>query len=403
MKKICMLTSEESFLTNFGAALQGYALYKTLSEFNYQVNIQRYLGGTLKLPNKKISILKRICNYSIIEIYLKVLFRLGKLMNKQNIIKQRELFQNFQDDLMSFYPGTRKIWGNLKDNYPKADIYICGSDQIWNPMFKNGYNDPGYFLNFVKNNKISYAPSFGVSDIPESAQTNLKELLDSFDYISVRENEGAKIIKKYTEKNAKVVLDPTLLIEAKEWNKIARVPKNLPSDYILCYRFGNSIETNSKIKDIGKMLNLPIIELPLSGISYYNFTGNRIFEAGPREFIGLIKNASFVCTDSFHATVFSIILEVPFVTFLRDENIKKSEGMNSRVLNLLTKLKLKSRIAQNLDLNNQNQLFNIDFDEAKKILESEKKESLQWLKNALEGVEKKNGWRKESTRKRTYQ
>lgn len=391
MKKVCMMTSEESFLTNFGAALQGFALYKTVKDAGYDVDIQRYLGGVLDVDVKHETGIKRIFNYSLSEIYLKCLFRVGKVAHKKGVMQQRALFQAFQDELMSFYPGKRKTWKTLKDDFPEADMYLCGSDQIWNPVFKDGYNDHGYFLGFTENNKISYAPSFGVSDIPETAQKDLDKLLKSFDYISVREKAGAEIIKKYTNREATVVLDPTLLIDSEEWEKIAAVPQNIPEKYMLCYRFGNSLEVNKKIKKISKLLGLPILELPLSGISYLNRGEQRIFEAGPKEFVGLIKNATLVCTDSFHATVFSILMETPFVTFLRGEAAKKGEGMNSRVTNLLGILGLQNRISGNMDLSNKSDLMDVTFDDAKEILKENKQESLEWLMNALRGVEIKDG------------
>lgn len=390
MKSICIITSEESFLTNFGAALQGVALYKVLEKNGYDATIQRYLGGVLRDKQKNVS-MKKIFSYSPLEVYLKTLFRIGKISHKKGVNEQREIFRKFQEDYMSFYPGERKTWCTLKNDYPEADIYICGSDQIWNPTFKGGYNDPGYFLDFVKERKISYAPSFGVSDIPDTSIENLDELLSTFDCISVREKAGAEIIEKYTNRKAKVVLDPTLLIDSKEWNSMSNMPKNIPDKYILCYRFGNSLEVNKHIIELSKKLNLPIVELPLSGISYHNIKVKRLFEAGPSEFIGLIKNATLVCTDSFHATVFSILMETPFITFLRGEDTSKGEGMNSRITNLLGISQLNSRISYNLDLNDSDQIFNIDFSKAKEILEIEKNDCLEWLLNSLKEVELKYG------------
>lgn len=378
-----MMTSEESFLTNYGAALQGYALYKIVKEAGYDINIQRYLGGVLEIKEGKVQSYKRLFNYSFSEIYIKLLFRIGKIIHRNDIEKQRALFQYFQDSLMTFYPGKRKNWKTLQNDFPKADIYLCGSDQIWNPAFKCGYNDPGYFLGFTKKHKVAYAPSFGVSDITETAQRDLNQLLESFDYISVREDAGATIIEKYTKRKATVVLDPTLLLDSEEWKNIAVSSVGIPRKYILCYRFGNSLEVNNEIKQISLLLALPIIELPLSGISYLNHDEERLFEVGPKEFVGLIRNATLVCTDSFHATVFSILMETPFVTFLRNESAKKGEGMNSRVTNLLGLLGLQNRISSKLNLKEKSDLLNVSFENAKQALEIQKQKSLNWLLNAL--------------------
>lgn len=387
MKKICLLTSEESFLTNFGAALQGYALYQTITLEGYNVDIQRYKGGEIGLSNISTPRIPNMVMYNPFEVYLKCLFRIGKLLNKTKVGIQYKRFKDFQDKHMSFYPGERKNWLTIKNDPPIADIYVCGSDQIWNPMFKNGYNDRGYFLAFTKGKKIAYAPSFGVSDIPETAQKDLEELLASFDHISVREKDGAIIIKKYAHKEVPVVLDPTLLLTDDEWRKIQRFPRNIPKKYILCYRFGNSYSVDKEIKRISKSTGLPIVELPLSGISYFNSNRIRCFEAGPAEFIGLISRASLVLTDSFHATVFSIIMQTPFVTFLRSNNKKKSEGMNSRVTNLLNMLGLSNRIYRDNNAIADSDLFNIDFSIAKKSLNTQRTISKEWLISALRGNE----------------
>lgn len=384
MKKVCLITSEESFLTNYGAALQGYALYTAIRQQGYEVDIQRYKGGILG-DNRKIKKTFSLFKYSPFEIYMKSLFRVGKLLNRSKIKRQYQCFKSFQDKNMTFYPGQRKNWSTIQQDPPKADIYVCGSDQIWNPMFKGGYNDPGYFLAFASGKKIAYAPSFGVSDIPLTAQKDLAELLDSFDCISVREQQGKKIIEKYTPQKAKVVLDPTLLLKKQDWDSIKQLPGNLPPKYILCYRFGNSYSVDKTISKISQMTGLPIVELPLSGISYYNRKRNRCFEAGPAEFVGLISNASLVLTDSFHATVFSIIMKTPFITFLRSNDEKKSEGMNSRVTNLLKLLNLESRIFNPEDSSILNRLFDVNFADTDNELEKQRNLSKQWLIEALRG------------------
>ncbi len=386
MKKICLVTSEESFLTNFGASLQGYALYRFLKEKDNNVKILRYKGSEVSENNNnnKRLIIKRMTKYSASEIYIKILFRVKKKLLKSEINKQRKLFQSFQDEYMSFYNKDRKTWITVKDSYPHADIYVCGSDQIWNPMFKNGYNDPGYFLNFVSNKiKIAYAPSFGVSDIPATASKDLSSLLKDFTAVSVREKEGAQIIKKYTGRDVTVQLDPTMLYDGDHWRSIGVKPDNIPDKYILCYRFGNSLDVNSTIHRISEKLSLPIITLPLSGISYLNKNEKKLFNAGPREFIGLIDNAALVCTDSFHATVFSVLLNTPFITFLRGESLNKGEGMNSRVTNLLGMLKLNNRIINSHVVEEIDKWLSIDTSEANKILSIERKKSREWLNSAL--------------------
>ncbi len=225
---------------------------------------------------------------------------------------------------MSFWNRRRVNWRSLRTNYPVTDAYICGSDQIWNPYYKKGYNDPGYFLNFVPKGKkrIAYAPSFGCDDIPLEAQKNLKYYLDQFDAVSVREQEGADIIEKYADMKVPVVADPTFLLTREEWKSIAKIPANTPDKYILCYRFMKNEEMTECMNYLSKTLHLPIITLPLSRVALSD-PYKKQFEAGPEEFIGLIQNATLICTDSFHATAFSLIMNKPFYTFLDKDAYKR--------------------------------------------------------------------------------
>lgn len=389
-KSITILTSEESFHNNYGAALQGYALYCTLQEMGLDPQIVRYEGGQfqdnacryyLMRAKRRIRLLiQRICPD-------KTEREIRSLTKKYALeIRLRErLFMSFQNENMVFYNKHRMTWQQLKRDYPHTDYYICGSDQIWNPHFKGGRNDPGYFLQFAPKGavKIAYAPSFGCNDLPIKAQKTIKDYLSSFDAISVRENMGVEIISKYTGFPAQVVLDPTLLRSPEQWREVAHLPKGLPDRYILCYRFADSEQTKHKIDKVSAMTGLPVVSLPLSVTSMRDENYQFVFNAGPREFIGLIDKAEIVCTDSFHATVFSILMKTPALVFLREE-YGSGDSMNSRVYSLLENLDLKQLIvAPNREVDDTLIGQDIDFDRAHEMLEKLKTESQNFLKNAL--------------------
>lgn len=210
-------------------------------------------------------------------------------------------------------------------------------------------------------------------------------LISNFKYLSVREESGAKLIKELTGQKAKVVLDPTLLLEPQEYESITTPLKSphLPDKYILCYKWGDIKETNEEIRRLSKKFNLPVFALPLSRTVYTD--GYPIlFNAGPSEFISLIKNATLLCTDSFHATVFALINNTPFITFCR-ERPKKEINMNSRMMNLLEKLDLESRMIMPGEHFDDNKIFNINFEKANKILVECRKDSFTYLTNALNG------------------
>ena len=167
----------------------------------------------------------------------------------------------------------------------------------------------------------------------ETARKTLPALLKDFNAISVREQSSVEIVRKYANRTAEHVLDPTLLRTDKQWRHIAKKPEGLPEHYILSYRFAESDSTKQMIDRIAMETGLPVVSLPLSAVAmkddYYS-----VFEAGPQEFVGLIDNASLVCTDSFHATVFSIIMKTPVCVFLR-ESYENGNSMNSRIYSLL--------------------------------------------------------------------
>lgn len=389
-KSVTILSSEESFENNYGAALQGQALYATLQELGCRPQFVRYTGN--KFAKNYLLYLAFCVKKAGGHVYHAFFPRpqtvqhnkLQKQFKKQ--IKEREtVFKDFSREYMSFWNKKRVGWYSLKRKHPITDAYVCGSDQIWNPHFKRGRNDPGYFLAFAPKGarKIAYAPSFGCSDLPPKAQGNIRQLLADYHAISVREDSGVEIVRKYADREAKVVLDPTMLRTPEQWKTLAKLPEGIPEKYILCYRFAESEHTKQTIRQMSEELGLPVISLPLSdeGMKDREFTP--VFAAGPREFVGLIQNAALVCTDSFHATVFSVLMKTPVCVFLR-ESYQGGNSMNSRVHSLLKMLQLEHLIVTEGDTAAKAQAaMQEDFSVAHQILTQRREESMTYLKDAL--------------------
>ena len=176
--------------------------------------------------------------------------------------------------------------------------------------------------------------------------------------------------------------DPTLLKTPEEWREIAKEPANLPEKYILVYRFADSDKTKSMIDDIAAKTGLPVISLPLSNVALQD-DYNTIFDAGPQEFIGLIDKASLVCTDSFHATVFSILMKTPVCVFLR-ENYDNGNSMNSRIYSLLSMLKLEGVILNSeSSLEDAMKCLSVDYEDAHSVIGIARNQSLFFLRKAL--------------------
>ena len=262
----------------------------------------------------------------------------------------------------------------LKEEKWKCDAYIAGSDQIWNQQIPLEERKI-FFLDFVKKaKKISYAASIGRDTIEEQEKQQISQLLDRFDAISIRENTGVKLYQPLTKNKIENVLDPTLLLNCNEWDEIAKTP-NIKKDYIFSYTLGADRNILDNIDSISEKLNIGITEI------YYkkNFKNEitNINDAGPKEFVGLIKNAKYVVTNSFHGMVFSILYKKDFWVFTRGK-------MNSRIYDLLEILDLKDRIIESdtnineIDLNSK-----IDYNKVYQQLEKERKKSIDFLKNAL--------------------
>ena len=391
MNKVCILTSEESFINNYGAALQGYALNQTIEKMGYEPAIVKYRGGMPTPPPKFTGIrrVRALLGRIKRRIFVKKSVRQKKACErkyKKEILLREEYFREFARSNFRYINSERISWLALKDAPPVADIYLCGSDQIWNPFFKAGRNDLGYFLDFAPADKprIAYAPSFGCAELPPPAKENIAELIAKFHAVSVREAAGQSIIKKETGRDVPVVADPTLLFTTQDWEAVEKKVDGLPEKYILCYRFSDNPETKRSIDAISKTLGLPVVTLPLSVPALRDKGYQKVFCAGPAEFVWLIHHAEFVCTDSFHATVFSLLFHRPFAVFLRENFHNQSSNMNSRIDNLLSIAELKDRVvAGPIDEDALVSLTDVSFDAFDENIKSLREFSLNWLENAL--------------------
>lgn len=258
----------------------------------------------------------------------------------------------------------------------KIDYFVLGSDQIWHPFVNDTPNL--YFARFTQaNRKIYFAPSFGVKELPLDYAEVVKKELSSAMYLSVREIEGAEIIKKLTGKQAEVLMDPTLMLAANEWSKIERRPKDLKDKkYILCYFLGEiSPEYEAQIASAKKKYGAEVYYLADS-------TKDKGYVNGPSEFLYCIHHAQMILTDSFHAAVFSIIFHKVFNVFSRLNQDYNNAGLDSRVDTLLNKLKI-----GNHKYKTENGLcFDTDYNSSDEIIESEKQKTEQFIQISMKNM-----------------
>jgi len=376
MKKVGILTLNGYF--NYGNRLQNYALQEVIKCLGFDVEtIKVSLEKNVDIKNNfKIDKLKRIKSLCFKEFICKLSYRVWRIMHNKRIInsinQREELFKEFTKNFIvetNYTISDNKIPDDINSKY---DFFITGSDQVWNPNYN--YGSPIYFLTFAsKHKRIAYAPSFGVSEIEPEFVDNYKEWLSEMNKLSVREDDGARIIKALTGRDTPVLVDPTLLLTKEKWLSIAKKAKNKPKqNYLLTYFLGVMTEKYKKqIKNVAKINKLKIINLG-------NIRDWKTYIIDPNEFIDYIDSCSVFCTDSFHGVVFSILLEKPFIVYKRRGN---SFSMYSRIDTLLKKFDLESREAENIMTNED--VFNIDFSHVQLILEQERKKAFEYLKEAL--------------------
>lgn len=332
---------------NYGNRLQNYALQKALENVGCDVDTIDFQDGISKSVNLNIW-LYNLINY------------------KKDPQRRFRLFKNFTKDNINVIK-KKSDYVNT-NNY---DLFVCGSDQIWNPDFA-GFNY--YFGSFVPKNKLfSYAASFGVDSVDGDYREKCKKLLERFSVISVRENSGASIIREITNQNVVCNVDPTLLLDKNDWKLLERKPNyTVPSKYIFVYFLGEqSKEVKTYIKKLSLSLNCEVIGLK-------GKDRDKIwYETGPSEFLWLMDHSYAVVTDSFHGTVFSVIFNKPVVISNR---IDSRKSMGSRIDSLLSVLDLKGRRMEELQIEN---VMAYDYSNCYKNLQIQKEISYNYLKTII--------------------
>lgn len=303
---------------NYGATLQAYALQHYLESLGHKVEIIDY-----RLPSHRryewsyIYPVGRLYNLTQKIPFLKwpvCLYRNRKYIKTWG---RKKSFDNFDYHYLHITEKTYRTTEELRANPPKADMYIAGSDQIWNTDTPNGHM-PGYYLDFGHKGtkRISYAASFGISEIDDRSKAFVKEEVGKINAISVREKSGAKILDELGFANVDIVCDPVFLLSKAEWQNIARQSKsyNLKKDsYILLYDFIGDEQVERFCKQLSKETGKKIVSV--NDFESRHYADMNINDAGPLEFVSLIDGAAYVIANSFHATAFSVILGKDFYTF----------------------------------------------------------------------------------------
>ncbi len=333
---------------NYGAILQTYALQESIKELGSNPYVIDYDCKYLK---------KEYYPYNIVKCRtLKSIF--GYIYKSPFEIVKRYKFTNFL-----------KKNCKLKSTGGSDDIYITGSDQVWNHTLSNF--DKAYFLDFVNNKyaRNAYSASFGIDSIPNEYYQEYKGLLNRFNNISVREHQGAKLIEELIGRRVKVTLDPIFLLDKARWSKVARLPKE--KDYIFLFLVSKSNSIIKFAEDLSRAHNLKIIFANDGMRKCKNATYLRTL--GPDEWLGYLLNSKYIVTNSFHATAFSINFNKQFFT----EPLLPPSNINSRLQNILELFDLGSRKI----LNGYNKAIDkeINYNKINELLGMERQKSIEYL------------------------
>lgn len=364
---------------HYGAQLQAYALMKAIAGAGADCEIINYVRIDTTEGNRLFK--KGLSARSLLS-------NANTLLNYGKLKRRYERFEQFVHRDMKLSPKFYGTWEELAKDAPEYDAYVCGSDQIWNPLiYKENTYDPAFFAAFARNGKkVAYAPSFGISEIPEDKREELKRYLDTFDCLSVREKQGEKIIRDVAGKESLTVLDPTLLLNGQEWEGYAEGP-DFRGPYLLCYFITDARKYSEYVGALAERYQMPVVSL-CGARRVVPQTSRTVLDAGPKEFLGLFRNAAAVCTDSFHGTVFSINFQKDVYCF--ESSQKTEKAVNSRLYNIMDKVGLTSRIySHTIGADEFRKRIRdtapVNYDEVGRLLGTEREISLRYLKDSLLG------------------
>lgn len=348
MKKALIITLNGD--VNFGNKLQNYALKNILLNYFDDVETASYKESIAHILKIKVSELFK--EHSIDKKKKKKFSKFNELLNYS---KMKFCVDNVELDTLNNY-----------------DFVFYGSDQVWRPY---NYGIPELLggKGAAKEKNIAYAASFGISKIEDKYAKNFEDTFKRFKSIGLRENNGLDIVKKFGyDEVAVVVLDPTMLLETNQWDKLVVEPINKPKRRFILNYFLGELSSNKykQIKEIADKYNCDIINILDKNDTAYI--------SGPGEFLYYEKNAFLICTDSFHSSVFAILYNKPFIVFERNDNLG---NMNSRLETLINKFELKDRFYNGREITTRN--LKCDYTTANDILMKERNKSIEFIEESI--------------------
>lgn len=373
--------------TNYGAQLQAFATQQAVKRMGYATKIIN-LGAKALWTSHNFG--RGIIQYFFLNnrdrkarMRTRVHISNPTYLNNREARKQSSslFIQNHLSDI-TVYPSYQALARDVKS----MKAVLIGSDQKWLPGFcYRKISSLNYAPEGVR--RISYATSLGVSEYPQYCRAMSKKMWEKMDYLSVREEQGAKIIREICgDINVEVVVDPTYLYTKKEWEDMIPTKKMSGAPYVFCYFLGNDDDSKRCARRYAEKHHLKLVSV-LSDESYspydQEYADELVQGASPEDFVNWIRGAAVVFTDSFHGTAFSVINERQFYVFYR-RRMDSKMSRNSRIDNVLSLWKLGARLITDNNINwDSFDEEEIDYREVGSIVDSERRRSLDFLTKAL--------------------
>lgn len=388
MKKIAIVSCY--FQHNYGSMLQAYATQMVLDKLGYKNETIDIAGFNHEIKKAKMKYFAKASLTSDI-----LLSKMGMAMNVVRrkvskddygaLLRQRgQRFDAFAKNhfrLSPRYVSKAELGQKCGENYSAV---LVGSDQLWLP---GNIAADYYTLNFVPDsvNTIAYSTSFGQSELPKDSAAKASVFLKKIRHIGVREESGQKLVKQLTDRDVPVVCDPTLLFTSEEWMEIQQEKPLIDGKYIFCYFLGNNPPHREFAKRLREKTGCRIVAI--THLDEYvksdeNYADETPYDIDPADFLNLIRNAEYVCTDSFHCSVFSILYRRSFFTFRR--YIRKTrQSTNSRLDTLFHMVGISGHMMQGDENIDDCLKIKTNFDAIHKKLEDVRAKSYGYLEAAL--------------------
>jgi hypothetical protein len=364
--------------SNFGNRLQNYAMQRIISDLGFScstiLNVPRAAADARPAPVRPRSLVRRLGG------------RLKRRLFRSRAERERVAALHLRAEKEA--RGRAFSRAHIRETDftiyrdtpadaldPMYDYFVVGSDQVWNPEFRELAEVD--FLTFAgKRKRIAFSASIGIPAIPEEHRAFYSARLRDFAHISVREDAAAAIVHELTGRTVPVTIDPTLMLGAADWTALATPHRARPrTDYLLTYFLGpRSAACDELVRTCADRLRLKVVHLN-------DFSAGAFYAADPAEFLDLVRNARLHFTDSFHGAIFSVIFGTPFVSFDRDFAL----NMGSRLDTLLATLKLEHhKFAEGMGVDRVQRLLAGDMAHVGPILERKRAEARAYLASALE-------------------